>query len=254
MTLALDLPPQPDSPLRARDPRWKLAAVTFAIAMAAALQSLTAAALACLGAWALIVYGRVPVRWVGARLAPLAPFLGLLVVLLPIFDSAPPVHIGPLAFSAGLRAALVIVLKATAVVSFVCVLLTAAPLPVTLHAARALHMPGLFVQLGLLTYRYVFLLADEWGRMRIALRVRGYRNRASLHCYRTVAYAAGTLLVRGHERAERVAQAMQCRAFDGRFRSLTEFRTTPADVIVLVGVFVAGGLLLAADLWRWFPV
>ena len=42
--------------------------------------------------------------------------------------------------------------------------------------------------------------------------------------------AAGTLLVRGYERSERVAQAMRCRGFDGCFRALATFRTRWSDV------------------------
>jgi cobalt/nickel transport system permease protein len=74
--------------------------------------------------------------------------------------------------------------------------------------------------------------------------VRGFRNRPSLRSYRTVGHVAGTLLVRSSEQAERVAQAMRCRGFDGRFRSLTEFRTTAADgILFLLVVVVAGGLV-----------
>ena len=69
------------------------------------------------------------------------------------------------------------------------------------------------------------------ARLRVALRVRGYRNRATRHSYRTIGHVAGTLLVRSHERGERVSQAMRCRGFDGGFRSLTTFRTAPKDVI-----------------------
>jgi hypothetical protein len=41
---------------------------------------------------------------------------------------------------------------------------------------------------------------------------------------------------------------MRCRGFDGRFRSLTEFRTTIADVafFLLVG---GGGIVLALEDW-----
>ena len=102
-------------------------------------------------------------------------------------------------------------------------MLATAPLEVTLKAAHALRVPGLLVQLALLSYRYLFVLGDELARLRVALRVRGYRHRANWHSYRTVGHVAGTLLVRGYERAERVGQAMRCRGFDGRFRSLTEF-------------------------------
>jgi cobalt/nickel transport system permease protein len=116
------------------------------------------------------------------------------------------------------------------------VLLASAPLDATLKAAHSLRVPGLVVQLALLTYRYLFLLADELGRLRTALRVRGFRNRASRHAYRTVGRVAGTLLVRGYERGERVGQAMRCRGFDGRFRSLTAFRTRPIDVLTFAVV------------------
>ena len=68
----------------------------------------------------------------------------------------------------------------------------------------------------------------------MALRVRGYRNRANLHSYRTIGAVTGALLVRGWERGERVGHAMRCRGFDGRFRSLSEFRTTAADVLMFL--------------------
>ena len=71
-------------------------------------------------------------------------------------------------------------------VALALVLLATAPLDATLKAAHALRVPGLLVQLTLLSYRYLFLLADELGRLRIALRMRGYRNRANVHSYRTI--------------------------------------------------------------------
>ncbi len=98
-------------------------------------------------------------------------------------------------------------------------------------------------------HSYVFVLADEFARLRIALRLRGFRNRASLHSYRTVGHVTGTLLVRGAAQAERVAQAMRCRGFDGRFRSWHDFRTRPADLLFFLCVISAGAGLLAGDIW-----
>jgi cobalt/nickel transport system permease protein len=123
-------------------------------------------------------------------------------------------------------------------------LLATAPLDATIKAAHALRVPGLVVQLTLLTYRYVHVVADELVRLRVALRARGFRSRADGHTYRTLGNVTGTLLVRSHERAERVGHAMRCRGFDGRFRSLTEFRTAAADVaFFVVAVGCAAGLL-----------
>jgi cobalt/nickel transport system permease protein len=67
------------------------------------------------------------------------------------------------------------------------------------------------------------------------------------HTYRTVGHVVGTLLVRGAERADGVAHAMRCRGFDGRYRSLTAFRTRAADVAFFVGAVAAAVGLVAWD-------
>jgi cobalt/nickel transport system permease protein len=242
MTLAFTPPPCPDSPLRRLDPRWKLAALTPAALAAAVLRTLPAALLALGLAVLLAALARLPPRWALGRLGAVALFLALFALPLPFLLDGPgpswqwgAVHLSP----RGASAALLLCVKALAVVTLALVVLATAPLDATLKAAHALRVPGLIIQLALLTYRYLFLLADELGRLRTALRVRGYRNRMNRHSYRTVGHVAGTLLVRGYERAERVGQAMRCRGFDGQFRSLTTFRTRAADVVVFV-VILAG--------------
>jgi cobalt/nickel transport system permease protein len=161
----------------------------------------------------------------------------------------PTWELGPVRVSwHGLSAALFVAGKALTVLTLMLVLLASSPLEDTLKAAHALHVPGLLIQLAVLSYRYIFVLAGELGRLRVALRVRGYRNRANRHSYRTVGHVAGTLLVRGYERAERVGQAMRCRGFAGRFHSLAEFRTTAADVAAFALVVGCAGGLLAWDL------
>jgi cobalt/nickel transport system permease protein len=250
MTLKLDHLPHPNSLLGRLDPRWKLAALLPATLALAFLHTLPAAAVALVGALLLVALGRLPLHWYLARLSVLSLFLLLVVALLPfLVPGESSWEWGPLRLSwAGLRLALLLCLKAVALVTLMLVWLTTAPLTATLKAAHALRVPGVLVQLVLLTYRYLFVLSAEWHRLRIALRVRGYRNRANRHSYRTVGHVAGTLLVRGAERAERVAQAMRCRGFDGRFRALTEFRTNWSDVVFFVAVIATAGALVIWDL------
>jgi cobalt/nickel transport system permease protein len=138
-------------------------------------------------------------------------------------------------------------LKALALVLVALALVATSALPETLKAAHAIHVPGLLIQIALLTYRYIFLLAGELRRLRIALRVRGFRSRASWQSYRTLAHVGGTVFVRGYERAERVHQAMSCRGFDGRFRSLAEFHTRAADVLFATSVTVIAVLVAGWD-------
>src|SRR5262249_41001653 len=145
--------------------------------------------------------------WYVNRLSGLGLFLLLFFLVLPftLHDAGPSLQVASLRISwHGVRVALLLALKSLSLVTLVLVGLTTAPLSVTLKAAHALHVPGLLVQLAMLSYRYVFILNAELSRLRIALRVRGYRNRASRHSYRTVGHVAGVLLVRGYERAERV--------------------------------------------------
>jgi cobalt/nickel transport system permease protein len=140
--------------------------------------------------------------------------------------------------------------KALTILTLMLVLLTSSPLDSNLKAAHALHLPGSLVQLAFLTYRHIFLLSGEWARLRVALRVRGFRRGVNRHSYRTLGHVAGTLLVRGYERAERVGQAMRCRGFAGRFYSLAEFHSRPVDVVVFLILVACSTLLLAWDLWR----
>jgi cobalt/nickel transport system permease protein len=253
MTLALDHLPQPDSPLCRLDPRWKLAAFMIAILAGALLHTLFASIVAAAGAFFLAALGRLPLRWFLSRLAGLMLFLMLFMVLVPfiVHDGGPSIEMGWLRISSsGLRVAGLLCVKALTLLTLALTALATAPLNATLAAAHALHVPGLIVQLMVLTHRYIFVLGAELSRLRTALRVRGFRNRASRHSYRTVGHVAGTLLVRGYERAERVGQAMRCRGFDGRFRSPIEFRTTWADLLFFF--LVAGGAttLLFMDVFR----
>jgi cobalt/nickel transport system permease protein len=138
--------------------------------------------------------------------------------------------------------------------NLVLVLLAAGPPNVTLQAAQSLRVPGLLIGLAMLTYRYIHLLGAELARLRVAFRLRGYRNRLSWHSYRTIGHVAGTLLVRGHERADRLGQCMRCRGFAGRFHSLTAFRTTVRDVATFLAIAGAAAGLLAWDVSRlWVP-
>jgi cobalt/nickel transport system permease protein len=250
MTLALDSLPRFDSPLARLDPRWKLAALLTAAAAAALLRTLPPALLALSGALALALGGRLPSRWLLQRLGGLALFLAVFTVWLP-FLLPDPGHAwrwGPVAVSPrGVTVALLLGAKAVTIVTLMLVLLATAPLNATLQAAHALRMPGVLIHVALLTYRYIFLVAGEFARLRTALRVRGYRNRATVHTYRTVGHVAATLLVRSAERGERVGHAMRCRGFDGRFHSLAEFRTAPADLAFFVLVVGSAAVLLAWD-------
>lgn len=243
------------SPLARWDSRWKLAAIAVLVAGTAAARGPLTAAGFLAAAAVLAGLGRVPLRAAVGRaglvLFAVAPVFA--VVPFTVDPAGPGWDVGPLRVSeSGLATAAGVGCRAVAIGTFALVLVRTAPLPQTLAAAHALRVPGVIVQVAQLAVRYTKLLGAEARRTRVALLTRGFRPRTDAHTYRTMGHALGGLLVRGGDRAERVAAAMRCRGFDGTFRTPTAFRTTPADVLgfaaaagVVAGLLVADRLLVA---------
>lgn len=251
MTLAFRFPNRLDSPISRMDARWKLACMLPAALIVGCLRSWPTVLAALTGALLLAFLSRLPLRWFLSRVVGTALFLLFFVIWLPLLPmhAEETINVFGLTLSpSGLERAGVILGKGVTIVTLILVLLATSPLPETLKAAHALCVPALVIHLALLTFRYIFLFADEFIRLRIALRVRGFRNRANFHSYRTAAHAAGTLLVRSHERAERVGQAMRCRGFDGEFRSLGEFQTAVWDVIGFALIMTTALAILLVDM------
>lgn len=141
---------------------------------------------------------------------------------------------------AGLVAARVL---AVAIVSVVA--LGVAPFDRTLFALQRLRVPAPLIHTALLTYRYVFTFRADLGRIRQALRARGFRPRASLATSRTYAGVTGVLLVRSLARTERVEQAMRCRGYRGRLVVPSRPGVGMGDAaLVVVGVGVGVGMVV----------
>jgi len=249
MTLAFDLPTVRKSPLRHWDARWKLAGVLLAVGLIAPLRTtlpaLTAAGLAVV--FAALVRARA--TWLARRLGVVLLLLTFFAIWLPFLDrSDSRIEWMGLSLSLpGLERFAVLLAKTFAMVALILSLAASAPLEELFAASHRLHMPGPIVQVVLLTYRFIHLLAEEFGRLRTALRVRAFRNRADLHSWRTIGNVSGTLLVRSSDRAERVGHAMRCRGFDGEFRSLHVFRTRWFDPLATLLLASFALLLLLWD-------
>jgi cobalt/nickel transport system permease protein len=88
--------------------------------------------------------------------------------------------------------------------------------------------------------RYLELISDELGRMRIAMTSRGYDPRWITQA-RPIASSAGALFIRTYERGERVHAAMVARGFTGEmptFEKPTIAGSQWVAVIVVVLTFV----------------
>jgi cobalt/nickel transport system permease protein len=150
----------------------------------------------------------------------------------------------------GLLLALLLTLKANAILLIFMTLVGTSSIVTTGHALHNLGVPAKLVHLLLFTFRYVHVLETEFARLHNAMLIRGFRPRTDLHTYRSYAYLIGMLLVRSSNRAQRVYEAMLCRGFHGRFHSLYHFSFTRKD-----GMFAFLVLLLVTMMGylEWFP-
>ncbi|MBX9677363.1 MAG: cobalt ECF transporter T component CbiQ [Gemmataceae bacterium] len=232
MTLAFDLPTVRESPMRHWDARWKVASILLAVGLIAPLRTILPALVASALMIVVAAAARVRPIWLARRLGVVLMLLAFFTIWLPFFDNSDTrVEVLGISLSMpGLERFGVLMAKTAAIVGLILSLAASAPLEELFAASHRLHVPGPIVQVVLLAYRFVHLLAEEFGRLRTALRVRAFRNRADMHSWRTIGNVSGTLLVRSSDRAERVAQAMRCRGFDGQFRTLHAFRTRWFDV------------------------
>ncbi len=224
----------------------------FSIVVAVA-QRFPTLAVALAAAVAAAVLARISPRAVLRRLVPLNAFMLLVLVLVPLeVEGSPLATLGPLAFSReGLAVAARIVLKANAIILALAVLVGTLDVTTLGHALHHLYLPEKLIHLLLFTVRYVDVLRREYGRLRAAMKVRGFRPRVSRHTYRSLGYLVGMLLVRSVDRAERVEAAMKCRGFRGRFFLLDHFAFTRRDVPFAAASLAVFVLLALAEWGHW---
>jgi len=241
---------QGDSVIHRLDPRVRVvAALAFSVLVAVGSRfPVILAALALVIAAAVIA--RLPLAPTLKRLATLNVFMALVVVVLPFsMPGRNLFSIGQFAFTMeGLLRAAAIALKANTILLALTVLVSTIELPRLGHALSHLHVPQKLTLLFLFTVRYIDVLHHEYRRLADAMKVRCFRAHLNLHTLRSLGYLVGMLLVNSLDRSERVAGAMKCRGFRGKFWILHHFSMARRDVVFAAGT-LAVLLLLAFGEW-----
>ena len=128
----------------------------------------------------------------------------------------------------GLERFISIALKSWISVQAAIILAASTPFPELLQAMRAVKIPRLLVAIFGLMWRYLFVLADEALRL---LRARSARSGKGDLTHsksggsvvwraRVAGGMAGSLLLRGIERSDRIYNAMLARGYDGEVRAI----------------------------------
>lgn len=218
------------------DPRFRLiAASVFSVIVALSYRPATLIC-ALTGAGVMILAGRLNLLQVIKRLSVLLGFLLLIWIVLPItYDGSAMMRIGPFDIvKEGVNLSLQITAKSIAILGAFIALVATMPITTLGHTLGRMRVPDKIVYLLLMTYRYIFVIEQEYQRLATAIKIRGFSPGTNLHTYRTYAYLVGMLFVRASFRARRVNQAMRCRGFHGKFYSLYQFVSTPYNHFFII--------------------
>lgn len=165
------------------------------------------------------------------RLLPLNLFIILIWLILPfsLSDKYPFISVDYI----GLHWALLITLKANAIVISLTALVATLELITLGYALHQLYIPTKIIHLLLLTIRYLDILHQTYQQLRRAMQVRCFQAKTNWHTYRSIGYLLGMLLVKSFSRAQQIEIAMKCRGYTGQFYLLTHLHYQRRDKVFL---------------------
>jgi len=133
----------------------------------------------------------------------------------------------------GLAAALFLVGRVGASLSFVLLLTLTTPWAGILKAVRSLGVPQIYVQTLGMTLRYLMLLSRIVEEMCLAKKSRTLKSRKTRAEQRWIAGQAGTLFTRSLQLSSEVHRAMIARGYQGEVKILSTFRVRTRDYLWL---------------------
>lgn len=148
---------------------------------------------------------------------------------------------------AGLKRGVQMILTALASVSSLYVLSFHTPLTEILDVLKKLHVPGLFIELMLLTYRFIFILMESASAILTAQKARlGNRNlKTSIQSFGEM---AAVVFVRSLKQSDALYNAMESRCYDGEIRVLAgEYQISKMRMFKMA---VFGLLLITLAVWE----
>jgi cobalt/nickel transport system permease protein len=170
------------------------------------------------------------------RLLAANTFTVFLWLTLPLtYGGVEVVKLGPLQLSGeGIRLAALITIKTNTIVLALLALLATSRIAGLGHALEGLHLPKHLCFLLLFSYRYIFVIYQEYRKLTRAAQLRCFVPTTNIHTYRTYGYLFGMTLVRSWNRAIRVHQAMLLRGFNGRLIPLAQQTVGRNDIFFLI--------------------
>lgn len=194
---------------------------------------------------ALISLGHIPARHILKKVLVAAPFALIIGIFNPIMDRQPVAAIGPFIVTGGWVSFVSIMFRFVLTVGSALALVACTGMHRLGAGLEQMGVPRVFIVQLLFLYRYLFVVADEGGKMMRGVELRSDGTRSlRLRVYGSL---IGYLLLRSMDRAERVYRAMVARGFDGEIRVLRRSSFRWADLGFVCGCLA---FFLAARMWN----
>ncbi|MDA3969743.1 MAG: cobalt ECF transporter T component CbiQ [Desulfobulbaceae bacterium] len=238
---------QGNSLLHRTDTRVKIVGAMALTLVIALCQSYYTGLAGLLTGLSLLLVSRLKWRQVLMRLVVVNSFIAFLWLTLPLTYPGDTIGLGPINLSRqGIELVTLITIKTNGIILIFISLLATSTVAELGHGLEGLRLPTKLCLLLLFSYRYIFVVSQEYQRLARAAKLRCFRPGTNLHTYRTYGHLFGMTLVKSWNRAERVGQGMLLRGFHGRFYSLDEQIMAKGDliflIIILTTVIGLGGL------------
>jgi len=178
------------------------------------------------------------------KLAVMDSFMLYLLIMLP-FTIQGDAFLEVLGYQAswqGLERGVKMTLKANAVVLMIFACVSIIPSSALGSALYSLKASPKLIQLLLFTVRYLSVIANEFQRLRRAMKARAFVMKFNRHSWKSMGYLIAMMLLRALKRSEQMTKGMKCRGFNGQFISYYPLNWQLKDTLFLLVmlIFISG--------------
>ena len=168
----------------------------------------------------LVLVSRIPPVHILKRSLMVAPFIIVMAAFIPFMPGSDPVlsfrfaSVEITVSRTGLMLFSSLAIKSFLSLASLVILTASTPFVSLLKALQDLRVPLIIIMILSFMYRYIFIIEDEFMKMKQARDSRS-AGRAGLLHFRSLANLVGVLFIRAYERSESVYMAMCSRGFRG---------------------------------------
>ena len=230
------------------EPMTKVVSSLLIVISVAVVKDINMAAAALLFAGLMIIISRLPIGFVLKRIW--SPFLFIVIfaaaLLLSTGADGSEIlwSIGFIDITeAGAAEAGLILIRATAAILVLTVLLATTRFDDIVKVLYDLKMPIFLLQILIFASRYIFVFSEELENMKNSMAAKGFRPNLSLRMFSSISNMLGMLLIKSFERGDEVYKSMVAKGYTGKPAILTENNMKALDYICMSAVFVTAVLI-----------